>query len=198
MTASLVTFGKKGVRKDFAIPERTIVIGRKSTADLRIPMAEVSRSHCEIFLSNGQLMLRDLNSSNGTFVNGQRVTKAALKAGDRVTIGPVVFTVQIDGKPANITAAPLPGAAQARPTAPTRLQPPASPAAPPAESPAKKPAADDDDLDLDDLGDLAIETLDDLDLDDLDDSGETLSEEDLEEIDEADLIPDDEPESKRK
>lgn len=199
MTVSLVTFGRKGVRKDFAIPGHAVIIGRKSTADLRIPMAEVSRSHCEIALTGGQLLLRDLNSSNGTLVNGQRVTKVALKAGDRIMVGPVVFTVQIDGRPANITAAPpvgaAPAAAAARPTAATRLQPPVSA---PAAAPAKKPAADDDDIDLDDLGDLAIDDLDDLDLDDLDDSGEVVEAEDIEEIDEADLIPDDESDPKRK
>jgi pSer/pThr/pTyr-binding forkhead associated (FHA) protein len=48
------------------------------------------------------LIVRDLGSSNGTFVNDKRVAQAQLNPGDRLTVGPVTFVVQINGEPANI------------------------------------------------------------------------------------------------
>lgn len=47
-------------------------------------------------------MLQDLGSSNGTYVNNKRVAELQLQPGDHVVVGPVVFTVQIDGQPAEI------------------------------------------------------------------------------------------------
>jgi pSer/pThr/pTyr-binding forkhead associated (FHA) protein len=48
------------------------------------------------------LKVKDLASSNGTYVNNRRVNEVALKPGDRLVVGPIVFTVQINGEPADI------------------------------------------------------------------------------------------------
>ena len=79
-----------------------VLIGRTNHCDLRIPLSSVSRKHCELRLSENRLLIRDLDSSNGTFHNSNRVKEAALAAGDEIVIGPVVFTVVIDGEPARI------------------------------------------------------------------------------------------------
>ena len=52
-------------------------LGRHDDCVIRIKSSQVSRRHCELFEVGGQLMLRDLGSSNGTFVNGKRVTGRA-------------------------------------------------------------------------------------------------------------------------
>jgi pSer/pThr/pTyr-binding forkhead associated (FHA) protein len=61
----------------------------------------VSRRHCEFNQDQGQLTIRDLGSRNGTYVNGLKIDKIQLNAGDKLNIGPLAFAVQIDGVPAN-------------------------------------------------------------------------------------------------
>ncbi len=65
----------------------SLVIGRGSGATLRIPDPQISRRHCEISEGEASLAIRDMNSSNGTFVNGRRVTEVELQIGDRVILG---------------------------------------------------------------------------------------------------------------
>lgn len=200
-----------------------LVIGRKIDADLRVPQAEVSRAHCEISLSGNKVLIRDLGSSNGTFVNDQMVKQAALKAGDRVRVGSVVFVLQVDGVPKDVgkalagaAAAPAaPQKAKAGPT--TKTTPAASPGAktpaPAGPVPAGQPAVGDDTdaFDIDELGELDIDELSDLDLDEITDEAlaadDAADEEDssaleeieeLEEIDEAELLAEDEPDEKQK
>lgn len=102
MQVMLVMFKADGTRRDFPLSKPRIVIGRKNTCDLRIPLSSVSRQHCEIRISEDLVSLRDLGSSNGTYHNSIRVQETELEAGDKVVIGPVVFVVVIDGKPAHI------------------------------------------------------------------------------------------------
>lgn len=78
------------------------MVGRKNDCDLRIPLTSVSRQHCEIEVADDQIKVRDLGSSNGTYYNSTRVQEAALSAGDEIVIGPVVFTVVVDGQPEDI------------------------------------------------------------------------------------------------
>ena len=102
MDLKLVMFRPNGKRKDFPVSGPIAVLGRGENCDLQIPLENVSRRHCELTLTSDQLEVRDLGSSNGTFVNNKRVNELALKAGDRLVVGPVVFTIQIDGFPEEI------------------------------------------------------------------------------------------------
>ena len=101
MDIKLVMFRDSGERREFPVRSVTTV-GRKDDCDIRIPVAEVSRHHAEFRQSGGAVQVRDLGSANGTFVNNKRVKQQKLTAGDHVVIGPVVFTVQIDGDPQEI------------------------------------------------------------------------------------------------
>jgi pSer/pThr/pTyr-binding forkhead associated (FHA) protein len=102
MDVKLVMFKSDGQRKDFPVSSSATVLGRGEECDLRIPLLNVSRKHCELQLSPKGVKVKDLASANGTYVNNKRVTEVDLKAGDRLVIGPVVFTIQIDGKPDTI------------------------------------------------------------------------------------------------
>ncbi|MFH1419825.1 MAG: FHA domain-containing protein [Planctomycetota bacterium] len=178
MKVVLVTFSKSGVRKEFPVEGNTMVIGRKTDADLRIPVGEVSRQHCRISIKETKLTLQDLESSNGTLVNNQKILQATLNAGDSVRVGPVTFIIQIDGQPAEISP-PTPGKPGAG----------AMPAERPTELSRKATFADDsNDIDIDDMEELDIDDVSDLDLDGLD-----LDEDDddVEELDENDLVVDD-------
>lgn len=72
----------------------TIGRGRDSTIMLRHPL--VSRLHCELFETDGQLMVRDLGSLNGTFINNQKITESALPPGELLTVGTVTFRAVYD------------------------------------------------------------------------------------------------------
>ena len=102
MNVALVMFKADGTRRDFPLTKDQIVVGRKANCDLRIPLTSVSRQHCEITVDEDTIRVRDLGSSNGTFHNSIRVQEAKLSAGDEVVIGPVVFTVVVDGQPEDI------------------------------------------------------------------------------------------------
>lgn len=95
-------FKVDGERRDFSIEEPRTILGRDVNVNLRIPLPSVSRRHCEIEIENGQILLRDLGSRNGTFLNNNRVETDVIKPGDRLTIGPVVLTVVLDGQPCEI------------------------------------------------------------------------------------------------
>ncbi len=138
MQAVLVTFKRNGDRAEFPLRKPVTRVGRGEDCSLRVPGADVSRQHCELKINNGALRIRDLESSNGTFVNNQRVREATLKAGDRIRIGPIVFTLQIDGRPQEIIP-PSAGPAAKPKTAKTAAAVPPGPAKKPPAAPAAKP-----------------------------------------------------------
>src|ERR1700741_4569031 len=73
---------------EFPIEEnREIVVGRSSDLDMVLAEGMVSRKHAKIELRSGTVHIEDLVSTNGTFVNGERIVKSQLKEGDRILIG---------------------------------------------------------------------------------------------------------------
>jgi pSer/pThr/pTyr-binding forkhead associated (FHA) protein len=69
------------------------LVGRKDDCDLRLDHKSVSKLHCVLVKTDGLLLLRDLGSTNGTRVNGQRVRRAALMPNDQVTIAGFGFRI---------------------------------------------------------------------------------------------------------
>jgi predicted component of type VI protein secretion system len=81
-------------------------IGRHDDCVIRIKSSQVSRRHCEIFEAMDELVIRDLGSSNGTFVNGKRINgQQVLKAGDELTVGAVALRVAVVGQAAGAPSA---------------------------------------------------------------------------------------------
>jgi adenylate cyclase len=72
---------------------RALVVGRAVTSDVPIYDPTISRRHAEVALSDRGVKVKDLGSSNGTFLNGARVTEAEASANDIVTFGKVAFKV---------------------------------------------------------------------------------------------------------
>lgn len=134
MDVNLVLVRESGVANSVRMKRNRMIIGRKPECEIRIPVGSVSREHCEIAQESTGLRIRDLGSSNGTYVDGQRVQEAWLGAGSIVTVGPATFVIQVDGKPEKIDAADAlkRGAAAAAATAsPAPAARPAAPAKPP-------------------------------------------------------------------
>ena len=101
-------FRSDGERRSFSVVRDMTVIGRREDCDLRIPLGEVSRKHCRIVRDGDALRLEDLGSSNGTYLNGNRVEReAVLSPGDSIQVGPVVFVLQVDGTPADDELSPV-------------------------------------------------------------------------------------------
>ena len=69
-------------------------VGRAPVADFRLDAALVSRVHCRITAAHEALNVEDLASTNGTFVNDQRIDTRVLASGDRLRIGRVELTVE--------------------------------------------------------------------------------------------------------
>ena len=83
----------------FQLPsEATIVLGRSRECQVRLPDADTSRQHAKIVCERGRFVLHDLGSTNGTFVNGERIEQRELRPGDRLQIGANMVTFcQVSG-----------------------------------------------------------------------------------------------------
>ena len=69
-------------------------VGRATGADFIVDVALVSRLHCRLTATEGHVEVVDLESTNGTFVNDQKVERANLANGDRLRVGRVEMTVE--------------------------------------------------------------------------------------------------------
>jgi ABC transport system ATP-binding/permease protein len=75
------------------LPGNIKTIGRATRADFVVDAALVSRLHCRLTAGATELEVIDLDSTNGTYVNGARVERATLKTGDRLGVGRVELAV---------------------------------------------------------------------------------------------------------
>ncbi|MSP91326.1 MAG: FHA domain-containing protein [Myxococcales bacterium] len=74
--------------------EREFIIGRSTTCGIFVPDRRISREHSRVWLEDGALWVEDLGSHNGTYVNGQRVTRLAIQIGDTIRVGTSQFLVE--------------------------------------------------------------------------------------------------------
>jgi hypothetical protein len=116
-----VTSGNQTGRKIWLQQGQTVKVGRIESSDFAFPSdAEMSQEHFAIEFSAGACQLRDLNSTNGTTLNGQRIAaQAALNDGDEIVAGETSFTVLMEGMPA--TAVPQPEPAEVEPDVPLEV-----------------------------------------------------------------------------
>ncbi len=105
MNISLILLKKDGTKKVFPVCDKAAILGRRPDCDLCIPLQVVSRRHCQLSQEGNALKVRDLSSSNGTFLNGRKVEdETDVKPGDNLQVGPLTFAIQIDGQPAKVSA----------------------------------------------------------------------------------------------
>jgi pSer/pThr/pTyr-binding forkhead associated (FHA) protein len=84
------------------------LIGRDEDCDIRLEQKGVSKLHCVVVKTDGLLLLRDLGSTNGTRVNGQRVRRAALLPNDQLGIANISFQVKFGAELEEELAPPPP------------------------------------------------------------------------------------------
>jgi Protein of unknown function (DUF3662)/FHA domain len=86
-----------GNQRTYDISTPLVILGRGTDCDLRLVDPGVSRHHAEIRVEDGEVVLVDLGSTNGTFVNGQPVRRVPLSDGTRVTLGRTTLVFRRDG-----------------------------------------------------------------------------------------------------
>lgn len=109
-------------------PNREIVIGRGSEFDMVLDEDMVSRRHAKIATFHGQIVLQDLKSTNGTFVNGERTSVARLKVGDKVLVGTSVMELIRTDEAAASGERPRKGGPTSKPIPTVGLPPKSGPA----------------------------------------------------------------------
>ncbi|HBO42445.1 MAG TPA: hypothetical protein DD670_00595 [Planctomycetaceae bacterium] len=95
MEAKLIVVGGKANKGEVAI-QLPATIGRSREADLTVGHRMISRKHCEAYLNDGLMMIRDMGSLNGVYVRGRRVREAPLPPGEKFSIGPITFRVEYE------------------------------------------------------------------------------------------------------
>jgi pSer/pThr/pTyr-binding forkhead associated (FHA) protein len=118
MDVNLILFKKDGSQKAFSVASGTTIIGRHHDCDLYIPLMVVSKRHCQLNQNKEAVKIRDLDSRNGTFLNGKRIEETTVQPGDYIRIGPLTFLLQIDGEPEKIVPP------KAKPKPPAKVPPP--------------------------------------------------------------------------
>jgi len=85
-----------GQTLSFPLRQGSTLIGRQASCHICIPSKAISRRHCQCYVDGTSVILRDLGSSHGTFVNGKRVERADLRHGDVVSLG--TFELRFDSE----------------------------------------------------------------------------------------------------
>jgi pSer/pThr/pTyr-binding forkhead associated (FHA) protein len=92
-------------------------IGRLEDNSFQIAEPSVSSHHCEVLLKGSDVVIKDLNSTNGTFINGEKITESTLKPGQILRLGNIELRLEADGA----ASAPAPGSPAAATAAKQKL-----------------------------------------------------------------------------
>jgi pSer/pThr/pTyr-binding forkhead associated (FHA) protein len=84
---------------DIPLGRGAVMIGRHPECDVKLASRRVSRRHCLIATHRGDVVVRDLGSTNGTWINGRRVASGLIRPGDEVAIAHVRY--YLEGTPAS-------------------------------------------------------------------------------------------------
>ena len=106
----ILTQGLNGRAHELNVDRTTI--GRVEDNLFQIAEPSVSSHHCEVHLRDNEVLIRDLNSTNGTFINGEKITESVLKPGQTLRLGNVELKLDAPGAAAAPAAGPAPGPAK--------------------------------------------------------------------------------------
>jgi len=141
MKAVLIPFD---VGQPIPITKDVTILGRREYCDIQIDHPSLSKRHCVLVKTDGLLVIRDLITTNGTKVKGQKIRWAALLPDDKISLGSIKFRVYLgpDDVP---SPAEVGGSGKSVPAKPAPARSKSSSAS---SRPAPRPAAEDDDLPL--------------------------------------------------
>lgn len=127
---TLVVTEKGGAQRQMAFAKSEVTIGRVQGNDIILPKGNVSKRHARIVRKDGRFIVVDLKSTNGTYVNGRKITSPlVVRDGDKVYIGDFIVTVAAIPRPAPVPKNEPPPVVP--PPLPSPVEPPVVPVAPP-------------------------------------------------------------------
>lgn len=91
MKVRLIALSSVDHDRKLVLNSHPVVLGRSADTQLRVDDRWVSRHHCELFEQHGMVVVRDLGSTHGTFVNGRQITEMRLRPDDKLTVGLTSF-----------------------------------------------------------------------------------------------------------
>ncbi|HEX7577144.1 MAG TPA: FHA domain-containing protein [Verrucomicrobiae bacterium] len=110
----ILTQGMTGRAHELNVDRTTI--GRVEDNTFQIADPSVSSHHCEVHLRGGEVLIRDLNSTNGSYINGAQITESVLKPGQTLRLGQIELKLEAEGSASTAAAPAAPAAPAARPT----------------------------------------------------------------------------------
>jgi predicted component of type VI protein secretion system len=108
----VLTAGMTGRTHELKVDKTTV--GRLEDNTFQLAEPSVSSHHCEIVLRGSEVLIRDLNSTNGTFINGEKITEGVLKPGQTLRLGQIELRLETGGAGAP-SSTPPPGSAAPSP-----------------------------------------------------------------------------------
>src|SRR5512143_1831155 len=120
---AIVVNEKGGEQKRLEFDKPEVTIGRVQGNDIILPKGNVSKRHSRIVLKDGKFIIVDLKSTNGTYVNGRKITSPlVIKSSDKIYIGDFILNVEdAAGAPAQMqTPAPPPPERRPPPPLPSK------------------------------------------------------------------------------
>src|ERR1035441_4462326 len=90
----VLSVGMTGRTQELKVEKTTI--GRVEDNTFQIAEPSVSSHHCEVLLQGNEVLVRDLNSTNGTFINGEKVTEKVIKPGQILRLGQIEMRLETD------------------------------------------------------------------------------------------------------
>ncbi|MGH7943072.1 MAG: FHA domain-containing protein, partial [Limisphaerales bacterium] len=119
--AKLVVLTHSMAGRSYDLATERTTVGRVEDNAFQIAEPSVSSRHCEILLRGGDIVVKDLNSTNGTFINGEKVSESVLKPGQTLRLGNVELKLDAPGAPA-ASAPATPAASHPAPASPTKKE----------------------------------------------------------------------------
>jgi len=104
--AKLVILNQGMTGRSHDLKVDTTTIGRVDDNTFPISEASVSSHHCEVLLRGAEVLVRDLNSTNGTYINGEKITESVLKPGQTLRLGQIELRLEAEGSSTSGTQAP--------------------------------------------------------------------------------------------
>lgn len=110
--AKLVVLKNGSPGESYELKTDRTSIGRSDSNAFQIPDGSVSGSHCEVLLQNDEILVKDLGSTNGTFIDGKRVKEGKLNHGQILKLGEITLRLELPGKP--VPPAPSPASGETK------------------------------------------------------------------------------------
>src|SRR5712675_3368254 len=117
---SVIISEKGGAERRESFDKTEINVGRVQGNDLMLPKGNVSKHHARLLYRDGRFIVTDLKSTNGTYVNGRKISQATIvREGDKIYVGDFVLRLETNGAAGTSRLPASPGATAPSPQFPT-------------------------------------------------------------------------------